>query len=249
MPTACYWLVDPQLPKLTYWHLLLAYMYAIISIMTTLIKTILNSHSKFSKQQLTNIEIGFDKAASTLNGLFPNHTQVDIVFYDNAPEVNAELGVGGQTINENLIFIPLDSQFDFSQDEIFVTICHEFHHKIRLEAFGPMFTLMESVIAEGLAEQFEKELLPNRKLITYESTPDSKMIKKALVDLRRVMDGDEYDYNEWFLGTGKYPKWYGYTLGNYIIEEYSKHYKKLPSDLAQTATGNFESFITTLSEN
>jgi uncharacterized protein YjaZ len=225
---------------------LLSLLYGIILIMITIIKTILNSHSKFSEEQLVNIENGFDRASSILENLYPNYTKTDIVFYNNPPEVNVELGVGGQTINEDLIFIPLDSQFEFSEDEIFVTVCHEFHHKMRLEAFGPMYTLLESVLAEGLAEQFEKELLPNRKLVTYESNPDGKMIKNALANLRKVMNGDEYDYNEWFFGTGKYPKWYGYTLGNYIVEEYVKHYEKMPSDLAQTPVSDFESFITTL---
>jgi uncharacterized protein YjaZ len=215
--------------------------------MNTIKHTVLNSHSRFTQEQIAKIDKACGSAVNVLDELFPNHTPVDIVFYDNASEVNVALGVGGQTINESLIFMPLDSQFDFSEQEVFVTICHEFHHKIRLEAFGPMYTLFESVIAEGLAEQFEKELLPDRTLVTYSEASDVKQIEQSLHDLKEVLDGGEYDYYEWFSGTGKYPKWYGYTLGNFIINKYMEKYHKKPSELARTPLNSFEKFITSLS--
>lgn len=205
--------------------------------------TILNSHLKFSQQKTIRIHDAFSKASKVLEDIFPIYTAVDIVFYDNVFEVNKDSGVGGQTISEHLIMIPLDSAFDFTEEEIFVTICHEFHHKIRLEAFGPMYDLLDSVIAEGLAEQFEKELLPDRQLVTYKNAPLPDHMTQALKDLKKIIDGDDYDYNEWFLGTGTYPKWHGYVLGNYIVDKYTKKYDKKPSELARTGTSEFKSFI------
>jgi uncharacterized protein YjaZ len=212
-------------------------------VMNRITHTVLNSHSKFSSKQIELIERALARASKVAKTLLPALPPIDIVFYNNPVEVLEDVGVGGRTPTENLILVPLNSSFNFSEDEVFITMCHEMHHAMRIKHLGMMSTLMESVVAEGLAEQFEKELLPDRPLITYnDNLPDSQ-IKQSLKDLKQVLTEDSYDHDEWFSGSGKYPNWYGYTIGNYIVSTYGKKHNLKPSELVNTPTKEFESFL------
>lgn len=208
--------------------------------------TILNSNGSFNGGQITTIEKAFARAEHTVSPLLKNIPNTDVAFYDNPQETNDKVGVGGQTMNEHTVFIPLDSSFPFTEDEIFVTICHELHHCARLHAVGRTDTLLDTVVMEGMGEQFEKEVLPSRTLITYNKSLTQEQISESLAELKKVIKSGKYNYGEWFLGEGSYPKWYGYILGNYIVEQYGEENGMKPSDMTSLPLRNFEIFITHL---
>jgi uncharacterized protein YjaZ len=214
--------------------------------MNTIAHTVLNSPSKFSSEQIDLIERALARASKVAKNLLPSLPPIDIVFYNNPVEVIEDVGVGGRTPTENLILVPLDSSFNFNEDEVFVTICHELHHAVRIKHLGMMSNLMESIVAEGMAEQFEKELLPDRTLITFNDDVPDTQIKQSLKDLKQVLKEDKYDHYEWFSGTGKYPNWYGHTVGNYIVSKYGKKHNLKPSELVNTPTKLFETFLESL---
>ena len=211
--------------------------------MNKISRTILNSSGSFNEKQIATIETAFARAERTVSTLLKHTPNADVVFYDNPQETNDKVGVGGQTMNEHTVFIPLDSSFPFTEDEIFVTICHELHHCARLHAIGRTDTLLDSVVIEGMGEQFEKEVLPSRTLITYNESLTKKQIAESLAELKKVIKSGKYNYGEWFLGEGIYPKWYGYSLGNFIVEQYGKEHGMKPSEMTQTPTEDFEDFI------
>lgn len=214
--------------------------------MNKIFHSILNGGSSFDNEQIATIEKAFARAEHTVSALLKNAPNTDVVFYDNAQETNDKVGVGGQTMNEHTVFIPLDSSFPFTEDEIFVTICHELHHCARLHAVGRIDTLLDTVVMEGMGEQFEKEVLPSRKLITYNESLTKEQISESLAELKKVIKSGKYNYGEWFLGEDSYPKWYGYTLGNYIVEQYGKKKEMKPSDMTSLPLKDFENFVTLL---
>jgi uncharacterized protein YjaZ len=211
--------------------------------MNTITYTILNSSGSFNEKQITTIKTAFARAEHTVSALLKNAPNTDMVFYDNPQETNDKVGVGGQTMNEHTVFVPLDSSFPFTEDEIYVTICHELHHCARLHAVGRTDTLLDTVVMEGTGEQFEKEVLPSRTLITYNKSVTKKQISESLAKLKKVITSGKYNYGEWFLGEGMYPKWYGYALGNYIVEQYGKANGLKPSDMTSVRVEDFELFI------
>lgn len=204
---------------------------------------ILNANNAFSKEYIAIINKAFTRATRKTRELLKELPNVDVVFYDNPSQVIPAIGIGGNTENANTIIIPLDSSFDISEEELYLTICHELHHTARMMKLGDTDSLLKKIISEGLADQFEKEINPKHKIVTYDVDIASDKLLKGFNDLAEVMKTGEYDYFEWFFGYGKYPNWFGYTLGNFIIEKYNSRNKTTPSQLVHTPADEFIDFI------
>lgn len=208
-------------------------------------KTILNANDIFSTAKCKVISKAFMEAVKSTSKLLQELPDIDIVFYHNPNAVISETGIGGNTDTQHVIMIPLDAYFDFSEHELMLTICHELHHAVRMSRLGDTNSLLKKVISEGLADQFENEIDPNHHPITYRKDMVDIDITQGLDDLMEVvrLKGGEYDYYEWFFGYGKYPNWFGYTLGNYIIEAYCRHNNTTPSTLVYTPAEKFIPFL------
>lgn len=126
-----------------------------------------------------------------------------------------------------------------------LTICHELHHAARMSQLGDTDSLLKKIVSEGLADQFELEIDPNHHPITYRKDLSSEDIQRGLRDLRQIIqskDG-EYDYYEWFFGYGKYPNWFGYTIGNFIISNYWEKSELTPAELVNQSAEGFIPFL------
>jgi uncharacterized protein YjaZ len=215
--------------------------------MTTITKTILNANKQFSDTQVARINGAFSEAVRTTRTLLKGLPNVDVVFYDNPEYVVSETGIGGNTDNANTIFIPLDAGYDFSERELLFVIRHELHHTARMNELGQTDSLFKKVISEGLADQFEKEFEAGYQPITYRKDIPHKKIIEGIKELKDIIKTKDYNYYEWFFGYNeRYPNWFGYTLGNYIIEAYCRKNYITPSELVITPAEEFESFIDTL---
>lgn len=215
--------------------------------MSTITKTTLNANKQFNKTQLEAIDGAFTEAVRTVRTLLGTLPNIDVVFYDNPEYVVDETGIGGNTDNANTIFVPLDATKDFSKRELTFVIRHELHHAVRMNTLGDTDSLFKKVISEGLADQFETEFDPGYRPITYRDDISHKKIVEGLKELVSVIKTHDYNYYEWFFGyDDRYPNWFGYTLGNYIIEAYCKVYNTTPSALVVTPAETFESFLNSL---
>ena len=114
---------------------------------------------------------------------------------------------------------------------------------MRQRKFGFPKTLLNAVISEGLADQFEKEINHDAELITYRRNISRKILSNGLGDLKKEMNSDSYDYFGWFFGTSKYPNYFGYILGNMIVESYLNETGAKPSSLVNKPASSFEKFI------
>lgn len=87
-------------------------------------------------------------------------------------------------------------------------------------------TLGEAMIAEGLACLYEEQKTGNvpiyAKIVLKES-----QIKLA----NKILDSKDYDHAEWFFGSKKIDRWFGYSYGYRLCKEYSKKTGKEASDL------------------
>lgn len=206
-------------------------------------KIILNANQHFTNAQLKLINEAFAEAVRSTRALLQALPNVDVVFYHNPSMVIKEVGIGGSTENENTILIPLDAAFRLSKNELVLTICHELHHAARMSKLGDTTSLLKKIISEGLADQFECEIDPTHHPITYRKDIAIKDLQAGIKDLKQVIKTGEYDYYEWFFGYGKYPNWFGYTLGNYVIEQYCEKYGSKPSTLVSAPAEDFVPFL------
>jgi uncharacterized protein YjaZ len=206
-------------------------------------KIILNSNGTFPATKLKVINEAFAIAVRLTRKLLQELPNIDVVFYHNPELVISEVGIGGNTDNENVIMIPLDAKFSLSQHELMLTICHELHHAARMSKLGDTDSLLKKVISEGLADQFELEIDPKHHPITYRKDIAETEIHKGINNLKKIVESGDYDYYEWFFGYGEYPNWFGYTLGNYIIEKYCNENDTKPSRLVHTPADTFSSFL------
>ena len=196
----------------------------------------------FNPDQIDMIRGAFDRAVKTCKDLI-SISAVDVVIYHNPTYVMPETGIGGRTPTTNLINIPVDAKRDLDPEVLYLTICHEMNHAMRQRKFGFPETLFDAIVSEGLADQFEKEINPDKELITYRKDLDKEVVLKGLDNLKKELNNKEYDYFGWFFGKGDYPKYFGYTLGNLIIESYTKSKGVKPSKLVGEETAEFKASI------
>ncbi len=206
-------------------------------------KILLNSNEIFSDDKREIINEAFVLAVQSTQKLLQELPDIDVVFYHNPKRVIDEVGIGGNTENKNVIMVPLNAKFDLSKKELMLTICHEFHHAARMNKLGDTDSLLKKIVSEGLADQFELEIDPGHRPITYRKDIPETELRKGIGDLEKIMESGGYDYYEWFFGYGAYPNWFGYTLGNYIVEKYCNATGSKPSQLVYTPVEAFSPFV------
>jgi uncharacterized protein YjaZ len=126
-----------------------------------------------------------------------------------------ETGEGGADESKEWVRIDFDpSRLKSALKHIPATIYHEFHHLARMRRFAIYSTLLDAVIANGLAIVFEEEQLPG--YVDAIGSYTKRDMKRYMRIFARGL-GRRYDFPEWFFGTGKLPRWMGYKVGTYIV--------------------------------
>ena len=144
-----------------------------------------------------------------------------------------EDGVGGRTITSD--FIELSINDDVTETKLAEMLVHELCHAARWGKNNEWAdSLFKNLICEGLAVYFEKEFASNNtekqfylKTVLSRSEEDNQ---KILEQLKDSLDSNSYDYNSiFFSGNDNLPRWAGYSLGLYLVEQYlAKTGKPLP---------------------
>ena len=164
-------------------------------------------------------------------------SNVDVIIADNSRGAIPEVGIGGRSLNPNLIFISINHSFPNLKKSIIEhldrIIAHELHHCMRRIRPGYGKTLLEAMVSEGLADHFDYEINhknPQPWTVALNKEQIKNMLEKAKVEFY----SKRYDHQAWFFGRGNIniPRWAGYSLGFFIVGEYLKKYKsKKPSQI------------------
>jgi len=149
---------------------------------------------------------------------------VEVVLYVNPRNTIPEVGVAGISPCGELALIALDpSNPNFQgviEEELPATIAHELHHCLRWQGVGFGETLLEVLITEGLARDFERTFRGNR-LPSYQPLfrdELSTLWEKAKGEL----DSTDFSYQQWFFGSKQrnIPRFAGYALGLWLVDTY-----------------------------
>lgn len=149
---------------------------------------------------------------------------VEVVLYVNPRNTIPEVGVAGISPCGALALIALDpSNPNFHgaiEEELPATIAHELHHCLRWQGVGFGETLLEVLVTEGLARDFERAFRGNR-LPSYQPLfrdELSTLWEKA----REELDSSAFSYQDWFFGSKDrgIPRFLGYALGLWLVDTY-----------------------------
>lgn len=109
------------------------------------------------------------------------------------------------------------------------TFLHELAHCLQ-NYYSYEMSLFDHLIADGLAEHFQKNLLNARRnpwTNAISKKKAKKIFKKIKIDLDKTMKNSSSVHSELFFGSEKYPLWAGYTIGYYLVEDYLKQNKNI----------------------
>lgn len=158
---------------------------------------------------------------------------LNITVYPKKSAVIPETGEGGFALEGDWMQIAIDptrkkSELDKIITEIIPsTIYHEMHHIARENCLGYGKTLLESVVSEGLADAFAEGQWPLFKAPWSQYT--LKEIQPFLKQFSKEKNNKKYWHGDWFFGQGEKPRWLGYKLGSYIMDNVKEKNKKITS--------------------
>lgn len=149
--------------------------------------------------------------------------KIDIVICDDAARAIPEMGVGGMAYNQHLAHVYINPEFP-NLDAVLAlhlrsALAHELYHIVRWQKRGYEHTLLESLIAEGLADHFDSSI--NK---TQPKPWSCALSERDLAEYRekaqKIWHTGEYNHAEWFFGQGDIPRWTGYALGYSLVAAY-----------------------------
>ncbi|MEP3112154.1 DUF2268 domain-containing putative Zn-dependent protease [Nisaea sp.] len=135
------------------------------------------------------------------------------------------------------------------------TVAHEMNHVMRFRAVDGPKTLGDTLVSEGLAGQFVKELFGNEPELWEQALSRSEL--RQYIELAKENfessasyrpNGNDLDLYEWMLGKGSLPLRLGYTLGYEIVGQYPEdHPNHSASGLLDQPSADFKPALDKLS--
>lgn len=152
-----------------------------------------------------------------------NLSDVDIVVCDDANRAIQETGVGGWANHAHLLMVYINpasnSLRERLSNELKSTLAHELNHVARWRHVGYKYTLLESMISEGLADHFDVSF-NNGTPRPWDTALDKEQLARYLEEAKSVWNDNQYDHAAWFFGSGQIPRWTGYALGFKLVGDY-----------------------------
>ncbi len=152
----------------------------------------------------------------------------DTTIYPNFKWTEETDGVDGDAFSGGLLQLRIDLR-----DEIYkishllgaplkATVFHECNHILRWQSVGYGSSLLEATISEGVATSYEKSVCSQYEIKHADYSNISELLKYYLE--RNKEEDENYDHAGWFFGKGnKYPKWLGYRVGSYVVDQAMKN--------------------------
>ncbi len=147
-------------------------------------------------------------------------------------------GVNAFPVEGNILYLFIDTKNNEWEKSLKETIPHEYAHLVYTSVFE-WNSILDGFVNEGLAEKFREflvggEIAPWSKALdkNYALNELCKLNEKKVLNL--FIDDSNVDfYISYFFGTEKLPKWYGYSIGYWMIEEIIENKKINLIDLFQ----------------
>jgi uncharacterized protein YjaZ len=173
-------------------------------------------NGEFLEKNKDNIKNLVEEALKKCSQFFNDKRYIFI--FPTSDEFVAEKmgGINGFTSQENTILIFINPTKKWKENLKNVLV-HEIAHTISGYSGNNKYTLGESLVYEGIAENFRMELMGERAPWTEAITKEKS--KKIFREIKSLLDKEE-SYEKLFFGTGKYPNWAGYTIGYYLVKDY-----------------------------
>jgi uncharacterized protein YjaZ len=137
-------------------------------------------------------------------------------------------GSGGINTWKNVFFIQI-SPFENKEkqkESIQHTVAHELGHALSKEhRIQNIFRMLKE---EGLNEHFREEIIGGGRDPWTKAISKKESVKIFKEVKEKIKSGKKITYLELFHGKGEYPRWAGYTIGYYLIENYLKKLKGKP---------------------
>ena len=133
-------------------------------------------------------------------------------------------GVGGYSPGTDTLWMSLDPELrgtpGLIDERLPRMVVHELHHAARWRGPGYGFTLLDAMVAEGLADHFAVQVLGGAPAPWTDALDDAQ---RAVLQKRaaKQLDLNPYSHAGWFFGAEEdIPNWAGYTLGFELVAEY-----------------------------
>jgi uncharacterized protein YjaZ len=117
---------------------------------------------------------------------------------------------------------------------------HEYHHVCRLAALKKQeakFTIIDTIILEGLAENAVREKMGVRNVSSwtnfYSDNQCERFLERIIIPQRDVTR-ENHKFTQLMFGTGLYPKMLGYAVGYYLVKNYMEQSGKTAKELLGT---------------
>lgn len=188
----------------------------------------LNAEFKYEEPLVKRV---IDTATNYINGAIQDlniQKPFDVTMYPNHAWTEETDGVDGEAFSGGLLQLRIDLRNeknkidDLLGDPLKATIYHECNHILRWQSVGYGTSLIEATISEGIATSYEKMICAPYVI----KHADHSNIEELLKYYRERNKDEDTTYNhwEWFFGThNKYPRWLGYKVGSYIVDEAMKN--------------------------
>ncbi len=170
--------------------------------------------------------------------------KTEVVVEHNPEKYIPELGIGGQyTKAENRINIYLDLTNSHLKEnleqEISRTFVHEYMHALREQYVSwENGTLLDALIAEGLTQSFEIEVLPTLKPALYATAFTEEELRELWNKAKPVLQ-EKNIIDDWFFGGNGIKKWTGYSLGYKLVQDKIKESGLKASQLYKLPSTDF----------
>ncbi len=172
-----------------------------------------------------------------------NGSRAQISISAGSYRVIPDVGIGGSTdARTGEVLVSMDARSPLGLRELLtdwvpIVLAHELHHSARvLNGPGYGTNLLDTMVSEGGAEAFVREMYPDAPTIPWVQPLEPQTERRAWREAREELDrlDDAEVYERWFLGKGDLPRWTGYRLGYVIVRGYLRRHPD--TDAAQVAT-------------
>jgi uncharacterized protein YjaZ len=127
--------------------------------------------------------------------------------------------------------------FEVNKADIKSLFFHEYHHVCRLKAVKKQeknFTIIDTIIMEGLAENAVREMLGESDVASWTKLYSDKQCERFLERIiipQKNVTRESHKFTQIMFGTGLYPSMLGYAVGYYAVKNYMKRTGKKTKDL------------------
>jgi len=182
----------------------------------------LKSKNDFASKEKRQIENSIREIAERAIDLLEIKGIINITVYPFVLEILGKPRVMGEAMSREWLGLTIPPKV-YLPNDLKGIVYHELHHLARRFTYyievGAHRSLVNSIFSEGLATAFEAEQVPQHTPIC--AGYDILELEKWFSELKKEMWNGNYNHDAWFFGKGEKPRWLGYKIGMYLVDQIS----------------------------